>query len=351
MSMSGHFNPEKVIDFSIDYYSVLGLEKGCLPNGDTRAERERITEILNKAYKNSAFKTHPDFATNNEERELLNDRFKLVVRAHTILSNPLYRDYYESGGASRPATVEDGNSFEVDWSKVGTYREGMLEDTVGNEIFLKLSSRSEQLELIPAFKPNCEAHNFEWDWVVENFYIRPNEPTKLALACVNDESDVLKLTSGSSLEEALPFKIYFCFPRAALQFLREETKSYTIGDGENSIEFSMPGTLKAAVYSDINLLETTSLEEALEYIKEGGQFEKDLESLRDGTLVQKQKDYDVKNNQSQWLSTDQIKALDAQKLRSILISKTFFTERNDKAAELIDQLPDRVVRKKARYQR
>ena len=41
MSMSGHFNPEKVIDFSIDYYSVLGLEKGCLPNGDTRAERER----------------------------------------------------------------------------------------------------------------------------------------------------------------------------------------------------------------------------------------------------------------------------------------------------------------------
>ena len=73
--------------------------------------------------------------------------------------------------------------------------------------------------------------------------------------------------------------------------------------------------------------------------------------MRDGSLVQKQKDYDVKNNQSQWLTTDQIKALDAQKLRSILISKTFFTEKNEKAAELIDQLPDKSVRKKARYQR
>ncbi len=351
MSMSGHFNPEKVIDFNVDYYEVLGLEKGCLPKGDSRSERERITDILNRAYKNSAFKTHPDFASSNEERELLNERFKLVVRAHTILSNPLYRDYYESGGAARPTTVEDGNSFEVDWAKVGTYREGMLEDTVGNEIFLNLSSRAEKLKLIPAFKPNCEAHNFEWDWVVDDVFIRPDQPTKLALACVNDESDVLKLTSGSDLEKSLPFKIFFCFPRAALQFLREESKSYTMGDGDNKIEFTLPGTLKAAVYSDINLLETTSLEVALEYIKEGGQFETDLASLKDGTLIQKQKDYDAENNQSQWLSTDQIKALDAQKLRSILISKTFFTEKNEKAAELIDQLPDKVIRKKARYQR
>lgn len=43
--MSNHFNPEKVIDFNIDYYDVLGLEKGCLPAGNNRAERERITDI------------------------------------------------------------------------------------------------------------------------------------------------------------------------------------------------------------------------------------------------------------------------------------------------------------------
>jgi len=349
--MSNHFNPEKVIDFNIDYYSVLGLEKGCLPKGETRTERERITDVLNKAYKVSAFKTHPDFANSNEEKEILNEKFKLVVRAHTILSNPLYREYYESGGAVRPSTVEDGNSLEVDWSKVGTYREGMLEDTIGNEIFLKLSSRADELKIIPAFKPSSEAHNFEWDWVVEDVFIKDNEPTKLALACVNDESDVLKLTTGESLKNSLPFKIYFCFPRASLYFLREESKSFKIGDDENGMEFDLPGRLKAAIYSDINLIETTSLEEALDYIKEGGQFEKDLQSLRDGTLILKQKEFDVKNNQSQWLSTDKVKELDAQKLRSILISKTFFTEKNEKAAELIDQLPDKAVRKKARFQR
>jgi curved DNA-binding protein CbpA len=351
MSNTNHFNPEKVIDFNIDYYNVLGLEKGCLPAGETKSERERITDILNRAYKNAAFKTHPDFANTNEERELLNEKFKLVVRAHTILSNPLYREYYESGGQVRPATVEDGNSFEVDWTKIGTYREGMLEDTIGNSIFLKLSSRSEELGLIPAFKPSTEAHNYEWDWVIKNFSIRGNEPTKLALSCVNDEAEVLKLTSSEDTMNSLPFKIFFCFPRASLHFLREESKSYKLGDNEDAIEFSLPGTLKAAVYSDINLLETTSLEEAMEYIKEGGKFESDLASLKDGTLLEKQKQIDIDNNQSQWLPTEQIKELDAQKLRSILISKTFFTQRNEKAADLIDKLPDNVVRKKARYQR
>lgn len=349
--MSGNFNPEKVVDFNIDYYSILGLEKGCLPPGNTRSEKERITDILNRAYKSAAFKTHPDFANSQEQKNELNDRFKLVVRAHTILSNPLYREYYESGGNVRPSTVEDGSSMEVDWSKIGTYREGMLEDTIGNEIFIKLSSRSEELQILPAFKPSTEAHNFEWDWVVNGVEIKSNELTKLALACVNDESDVLKLTSGESLQESLPFKIYFCFPRAALHFLREENKSFKIGNEDSELSFSLPSTLKAAVYSDINLLETTSLQEALDYISEGGKFEQDLKDLRDGTLLEKQMRIDADNKQSQWLSTEKIKELDAQKLRSILISKTFFTQKNDKAAELIDNLPDKVIRKKARYQR
>jgi hypothetical protein len=348
MSNSNLFNPEKVVDFNINYYEVLGLERGCLPPGQTRSEREKITEILNKAYKNAAFKTHPDFANSIEEKELLNEKFKLVVRAHTILSNQLFRDYYESSGELRPVTVEQGSSLEVDWSKIGTYREGMLEDTIGNNIFIKLSERCEELSLVPAFKPSTEAHNFEWDWVVENIDLKPNEPTKLALSCVNDESDVLRLTTGGTLEDSLPFKIYFCFPRAALHFLRQENKIYTI---DENTSYTLPGTLKAAVYSDINLLETTSLEEALKYIEKGGQLEKDLEDLRSGQLISKQKELDAENKQSQWLTTEQIKQLDAQKLRSILISKTFFTQKDDNAADFINDLPENRSRKKAKFQR
>lgn len=349
--MSNYFNPEKVIDFSIDYYDVLGLQKGCLPIGNTKAEKERITDILNRAYKNAAFKTHPDFANSDIERELLNERFKLVVRAHTILSNPLYREYYESGGEVRPTTVEEGNTFEVDWSQVGTYREGMLQDTIGNALFLKICERSEELNLIPAFKPTLDAHNFEWDWVIPDVSIRPGEPTKLALSCVNDENSVLKLTSGSNIENALPFKIYFCIPRAALQFLREPAKEFSLGNEANAPKYSINGSLKAAVYSDINLLETTTLEEAMAFISPGGKFEEYLNSFRDGSLIQKQREYDKENNQAQWLSTDQIKELDAKKLRSILISKTFFTKRDEQAAEIIDQIPDTAVRKKAKFQR
>jgi hypothetical protein len=349
--MSNHFNPEKVVDFNIDYYKVLGLQKGCLPPGNSRSEREQITQILNAAYKKAAFGSHPDFAANDEDKQILNEKFKLVVRSHTILSNPLYRQYYESGGNVRPTTVEQGSSFQVDWSKVGTYREGMLEDTIGNTIFLNITKRSDNLNIIAAFKPSSEAHNFEWDWVIPDVEIRPGEPTKLALSCVNDESDVLKLTSGNNVETSLPFKIYICIPRGALYFLRSENQEYKLGESEDSPTFLLQGGLKAALYSDINLFESTSLPETLEYISEGGKLEQDLKDLRSGHLIQKQKEFDVANNQSQWLSTEQVKQLDAEKLRSILISKTFFTEKNIKAAEIIDHLPDKVVRKKAKYQR
>ena len=39
--MSNHFNPEKVIDFNIDYFAILGLEKGSLPPGKNRKEMVR----------------------------------------------------------------------------------------------------------------------------------------------------------------------------------------------------------------------------------------------------------------------------------------------------------------------
>lgn len=346
--MSNTFNPEKVIDFNIDYYFVLGLQRGCLPTGNSRADKEKITDILNRAYKNAAFKTHPDFATSDEERNVLNEKFKLVVRAHTILSNDLYREYYESGGEVRPATVEQGSGFEVDWSKIGTYREGMLEDTLGNTLFLELSKRCEELDLTPAFKPSLDSHNFEWDWVVNDFEIRPGEIVKLAMSCVNDESDVLKLTSGNKINESLPFKIYFCIPRGALSFLRSEKIEYNLGNDE---KYTLNGALRAAVYSDINLLETTSFDEAMHYISKEGKIYEDLQNLKNGSLLAKQREIDKSNNQSQWLTTEQMKKFDTDKLRAILLSKTFITEKNEKAADFIENIPDKVKRKKARFVR
>ena len=102
----------------------------------------------------------------------------------------------------------------------------------------------------------------------------------------------MRLSSVEKIKDSLPFKIYICIPRAALHFLREETKEYSMGGAS----YKLNGSLKAAIYSDINLLETTSLEEAKNYINNG--LENDLSSLRDGTLLQKQKEYDIQQNQS-----------------------------------------------------
>ena len=136
-----------------------------------------------------------------------------------------------------------------------------------------------------------------------------------------------------------------------MHFLREPSKEYSLGDGDDSPKYQITGSLKAAIYSDINLLETTTLEDAMNYICPGGKLEQDLEAFRDGSLIEKQRQYDKEQNQSQWLTTDQVKEMDAKRLRSILISKTFFTKRDENAANFIDDIPNNAVRKKAKYQR
>jgi len=119
----------------------------------------------------------------------------------------------------------------------------------------------------------------------------------------------------------------------------------------NDEKYTLNGALRAAVYSDINLLETTSFDEAMHYISKDGKIYEDLQNLKNGSLLAKQREIDKSNNQSQWLTTEQMKKFDTDKLRAILLSKTFITEKNEKAADFIENIPDKVKRKKARFVR
>lgn len=76
-----------------DYYKILGLERSC---GEVE---------IKKAYRRESLKHHPDKGGDEEQ-------FKLVVEAHTVLSDPARRQRYDNGddedGMSDPHAGFDG---------------------------------------------------------------------------------------------------------------------------------------------------------------------------------------------------------------------------------------------------
>jgi hypothetical protein len=318
------FDPDKIIDYSKDYYAILGLERGCLPEGNSRNDKIKTAEILEKAFRVMARKAHPDFGGSKEQ-------FLDIIRARRILEDPLLRRIWESKGEDKPRYVGDGvNQFEVDWSKLGTYRKGTPEDTVGHGLFLDIAERKLELNLVPAFYPSTPEDNYQWDFVL------PDKNVKLALSVVNDENEVLRLTSGEQMEEALPFKIYICIPRRSLYLLRDQDTHIESPFGKTIAN----GRLMGAAYSDYNLLETTSLEEAHAYVAPGGKLERDLASYRDGSMIRDQARRDAHNKQQVWLGDKEMQEIDRERLKAILRMRSFEVVPDPRAADFLDSMPD-----------
>ena len=312
--MSNEFDPKKIIDFDKDYYEILGLQKIDFPLGKSRADVIKTSEILEKAFRVKARKCHPDFGGSNEA-------FLDIVRARRILEDPILRKIYDQGFFEEFLPVDEGDDFAIDWSKVGTYRKGTPEDTIGFSLFLKLCEMKSDLGLVPAFFPTSNEHNYEWDFVIEGYH-----KTKLVISIVNDENEVLRLTSDQDIEKALPFKIYICIPKANLVFLREEN-SVLAPDGRTLVN----GNITKAGYSDLDLLETTNLNIATNYVSE--QLFEDLKKFRNGEL----KGNSV-SNQTKVMDSEELKKFDKDKLSEILNIRKFIYNNDEKAAEFIDNI-------------
>lgn len=327
--MTNNFEPEKIVDLNVDYYAVLGIIKENLPPNDTKENKKIISDILSNAYTETAFLVHP----NNGGTE---DSFCLVLRAHTILSDEILRTYYDSGGKIKPRIAGDDTVYELDWESLGNYRQGTLADTVGFGFFLEISSRKEELSLTPAFYPKDSTDIYEWDWVIGN-----NIKNKLSLSLVPDELEVLRLTSGKINKNTVPFKIYLCIPQNNLQWNREKESESIIIKRNDIIDIYKP-KLTSAVYSDINLLETTDLEEATDYFE--NQLAKDLIDYQNGTFVSRFT-MNSQTEQVKWIEKTDMNAMDIKSLQSILLSKAFVTEYDENADKFLQNIPSKINRK------
>lgn len=315
--MSTEFDPKKIIDFSKDYYEILNISKNELPKGNSRDDKVHLSKILETAFRKKARVCHPDFGGSDEA-------FLDIVRARRILEDPMLKKIYDQGYFEEFNVEGVGLGLDVDWTKIGTYRKGTPEDTIGFNIFLKLCENKENLNLIPAFFPESNEHNYEWDWVLKG------SKTKLALSIVNDESEVLRLTSGSDINDSLPFKIYLCIPRANL-ILRRDNQEILNPFGKTMVN----GYIQHATYSDVTFLETTRLDKAMDYLE--NQFESDLDDYRNGKL---DRFVDNKNSSTKWMNSDEMKKYDSNILGQILNMRAYVIERDEKAADFLDNLPE-----------
>jgi hypothetical protein len=319
--MSDVFDPKKIIDFSKDYYAILNLSKTELPFGSDRKSKIELTNKLDQSFRKMARVCHPDFGGSKEA-------FLDIVRARRIIEDPILRKIYDQGEFTEVIQSTESNSgFEVDWTKIGTYRKGTTEDTVGYSLFLSLCERKTELDIIPAFIPDNNEHNYEWDFVLNN-HKQGQKIIKVVISIVNDESEVLRLTSGDDVKDSLPFKIYVCIPKIGVRYVRDDTK--IVSPFGNVLK---NGAIKSVEYNDHHFLETTSLDEAKEYLK-SEQFKLDLDDFRINGSNQKH----TSKSENTWMDKDQMKKFDAEQLNVILKMKTIVTEANDSAADFLEKL-------------
>lgn len=242
------------IDFSLDYYELLGVDKTKLQPGKNLEQRKYNRRVLHKAFQKQAWSVHPDrFPA--DQREKQSEIFKNTVRAYEILSDPQLRRIYESGDPKDNETRELG----IDPNSLGKFRQESIENEIGTILFSLLMEHIDTPHKMKFFPYDEEYHNFIWEVGLDNSAI------DLALSIVKDEDEILRLTSLEGAKESLPFKIYIFFPSAITHYEREPD---TIVETANFRQVYR-GKILDVKTVDAELYAGTNLDDAVEYIRSG----------------------------------------------------------------------------------
>ena len=87
----------------MDYYEILGIQKNA------------TSDEIKKAYRNLAFKYHPDRNPGNKEAE---EKFKKISEAYNVLSDDSKRKDYDCG---RTSSYSENTSYNRAYSYSQTY--------------------------------------------------------------------------------------------------------------------------------------------------------------------------------------------------------------------------------------
>lgn len=305
------FDPKKIIDFSIDYYGLLDMDK------DAQLSSQDFLRQLETNFRSKAKACHPDRGGDPEY-------FKNLLRAKQILEDKLLKQIYDSGGF--PDEVQSTTVFDIDWDQLGTYRKGTTPDILGYSYFIMLADEKEELGLTPSFIPKTNYDNYEW-----TFSLNAKPEAKLSISIIYSETDVLRLASGlKNTDTQLSFKIYVCVPTKQLTLKRDTATKIKYND---QVVLSL-GKVSTAEFNDFILLETTSLEEA-------DSFFENLDNIKTeiNNYLQGKKSLYRPSEQQMWLDEKEITKIDTQLYNDILTLKGVFTVHDPSAADFLKNLP------------
>ena len=160
---------------------------------------------------------------------------------------------------------------------------------------------------------------------------------KLVISIVNDEAEVLRLTNGDKISESLPFKIYICCPKVGVKYIREQNQIVA-----PTGRIMANGAIKKVAYNDHIFLETTSLDEAKNYL-DSDKFKEDLYDFK--TNGSNQDNVTKKLDENTWMNQEEMKNHDAQLLQKILKMKSFSLEEDEHGADFLENLSDKSNKK------
>jgi hypothetical protein len=113
-----------------------------------------------------------------------------------------------------------------------------------------------------------------------------------------------------------------------LNFIRKENAEYT-PEGRTLVN----GYITKAVYNDLNLLETTSLDTAHKYIKEN--LLADIILIKSGKT---EKFQTKQSSQTKFMDSEMMKKFDKDKLSSIINLRSFALSNIETAGDFIDKI-------------
>ena len=299
----------------INYYEFLGLDRDTLPKPDTKENRILIKNILDTKFQELAPKYHPDRGGDPET-------FKILLRSITVLGDESLRSAYDGSVNS----YFNQSKFDIDWTKYFTYNKdssaGIFGDIFVNKIKSILNSELD-------FTPSLSEHGYHW---VFNF--KYND-TPLTFSIVYNEDEILSLTDGKDFEHTMPFKIYLYFPS---KFMKKELDYSSALKDPDSDEYLISPRLKSITYEDLVLIQTTNQKKALEYIDNS--LMSDIQNILDNKIIQN-RSFETKKT----VTEKDLKEFDKSILSKLFKMKTPKYVEDEKAAELIKEIPGKTVKR------
>ena len=300
---------------NVNYYDFLGLDKQLFPSHDTKENRIIIKNILDEKFQELAPKYHPDRGGDPEN-------FKLLLRSITVLGDENLKNEYDGNHNS----YFSQSKFNIDWTKYFTYNKDSSAGIFGEMFSNKIK---DLLNIGLCFSPTLSEHGYHW---VFDF---KHKDSSLTFSIVYNEDEILSLTDGENFEHTMPFKLYLYFPSKILK--KDLDYTHALKDPDSD-EYLISPRLKSIAYEDLVLCQTTNQKKAIEYLN--NYLLNDINNVINDNVI-----LNYGNDTKKMVSESDLKDFDKSILSKLFKLKTPKYHEDEKAADLIEEIPGKTIKR------